>query len=109
MSYTLLELLKITRAESIGLGDDRNQIDTSTKALHNFNVERLKGVASRSDEVEAGVDTEVNLIRTTGLLLLKHVGLVLVVQELDDGAPRITVVDIVAETRCINNSQADCS
>lgn len=31
----------------------------------------------------------------------------LVIEELDDGLPGITVVDIVSEARGINNSQAD--
>lgn len=32
----------------------------------------------------------------------------LVIEELDDWHPRITVVHIIAESRRINNSQADC-
>ncbi len=64
-------------------------------------------MAGRSDEVQAGVDTEVDLVLTPGLLLLKHIGLMLVVQEFDDGHPRISVVDIVAETRGIDHGQTD--
>jgi hypothetical protein len=66
-------------------------------------------VASGSDEVQAGVDTEVNLVSTARLLLLQHVRLVLIVEELDDGLPRVAVVDVVAEARCVNDSEADCS
>jgi hypothetical protein len=66
-------------------------------------------VASRADEVQAGVYTEVDLLLALGLLLLQHVGLVLIIEELDDGLPRITVVDVVAEARCVNDSQTDCS
>jgi hypothetical protein len=40
-----------------------------------------------SNEVEAGMDAEVDLVITARLLLLKHIRLVLVVQELDDGHP----------------------
>lgn len=60
-----------------------------------------------SDEVETGVNTEVNLITAAWLLLLKHVGLVLVVEELDDGLPRIAVVDVIAETRSVDDGEAD--
>lgn len=60
-----------------------------------------------SDEVEAGVDTHIDLVRTTGLLLLEHVGFMLVVEELDNGLPRIAVVDIVSEARGINDGQAN--
>lgn len=62
---------------------------------------------SGPNEVQAAVDTHVDLVLTTGLLLLQHVRLVLVIEELDDGLPGITVVDIVSESRGINNSQTD--
>lgn len=64
-------------------------------------------MAGRADEVQAGMDTEINLVLTAGLLLLKHVRLVLVVEELDDGLPRIAVVDIVTEAGGINDSQSN--
>jgi hypothetical protein len=53
------------------------------------------------------MDTQIDLINTAWLLLLQHVRFVLVVQELDDWHPGITVVDIVAEARSIDDSEAD--
>ena len=44
-------------------------------------------MSCRSDEIKTGMNSEVNFVNSTRLLLLKHVGLVLVVQELDDGHP----------------------
>jgi hypothetical protein len=64
-------------------------------------------VAGGADEVQAGVNTEIDLIRAARLLLLQHVRLVLVVEELDDGLPRVAVVDVVTETRGVDNSKAD--
>jgi len=64
-------------------------------------------VASRSDEIQACMDTQVDLIGAARLLLLQHVRLVLVVQELDDGLPRVAVVHIVSETRCVDDGKAD--
>lgn len=64
-------------------------------------------MASWPDEVQAGMDTEVDLVDTAGLLLLQHVRLVLVVEEFDDRHPRVAVVDIVAEARGINDGQAN--
>ena len=64
-------------------------------------------VARRADEVQARMNTEVDLVLATGLLLLKHVGLVLVIEKFDNGHPRIPVVDVVAETRSVDNGQAD--
>lgn len=95
-------------AEGIGLGNNGDQVDTGAQALHNLDVERLEGVSSGADEVQAGVHTHVNLVATAGLLLLEHVGLVLVVQELNNGLPRVAVVDVVTEAGGINNGQANC-
>ena len=64
-------------------------------------------MAGGADEVQAGVNTEIDLIRAARLLLLQHVRLVLVVEELDDGLPRVAVVDVVTETRGVDNSKAD--
>ena len=64
-------------------------------------------MSGRSDEVQAGVDTEINLINTARLLLLQHIRLMLIVQELDNWHPGITVVDIVAKARSIDNGEAD--
>ena len=64
-------------------------------------------MAGGADEVQAGVNTEIDLIRAARLLLLQHVRLMLVVKELDDGLPRVAVVDVVTETRGVDNSKAD--
>lgn len=103
-AYLRLELSKISWAQSIGLGNDRNKVNSRAESLHNFNIQRLQSVASRADKVQASMDTKVNLILTTGLLLLKHVRLMLIIQEFNDGHPRIPVVDIVAKSRSVDNS-----
>lgn len=60
---------------------------------------------SRADKVEARVDTEVNLILALRLLLLAHVRLVLVVNEVDNGGPRVAVVDVVAKAGAVDDRQ----
>ena len=42
-------------------------------------------MAGRSDEVQASMNTKVALLAALGLLLLDHVRLMLVVNEVDDG------------------------
>jgi hypothetical protein len=86
-TYPLLELGKIVGCESVSLCDHRDQVDASAQLLHDLNVQRLQAVASRADEVQACVYTEINLLGTARLLLLEHVALMLVVQELDDRLP----------------------
>lgn len=65
-------------------------------------------MSGRSDEVQAGVHTHVNLVGATRLLLLQHVRFMLVVKELDDRLPGVTVVDVVSETGGIDDGQANC-
>jgi hypothetical protein len=86
-SYPLLEQGQVVRRQGVRLRNDGDQVDTSRQTLHNFDVERLERVTSRPDEVQTGVDTEVDLVGTAGLLLLEHVRLVLVVNELDNRHP----------------------
>lgn len=48
---------------SVGLGDDRNDVDFLVQPLHELNVERLESVAGRRDEVQAAVHSRVGLAR----------------------------------------------
>lgn len=107
-AHSLLVTSQVRVAQGVGLGDNGNQVDTRAQTLHHLDIQRLQGVTSGSDEVQASVDTHVDLVRPAGLLLLKHVGLVLVIQEFDDGLPGVTVVDIVSEAGSINDGQTDC-
>jgi hypothetical protein len=108
-AYPLLELKQVCRAQRVGLGHNGNQVDACAELLHNLNVQRLQRVASGPDEVQAGVDTEVDLVGAARLLLLQHVRLVLVVEEFDNGLPRVTVIDIVAKAGGVNDGQTDYS
>ena len=107
MPYSLLVSDQVGGAKGIGLGDDGDEVNARTQPLHNFNIERLQGVSGGSDEVQASVNAHVNLVRTTGLLFLQHVRLMLVVEEFDDGLPRVAVVDVVSETGGINDRQTN--
>lgn len=64
-------------------------------------------MAGGADEVQAGMDAQVDLVLATRLLLLQHVGFMLVVEELDNGHPRVAVVDIVAEPGGVDDGQSD--
>jgi hypothetical protein len=106
-AYPRLEPGQICRAEGVGLGNDWNEVDARAQALHDLDIEGLERVTGGADEVQAGVHTEVDLVLATRLLLLEHIRLMLIVEELDDGHPRVTVVDIVAEARGVDDGQAD--
>jgi len=40
-TYASLESEEIILRQGVGLGNNRNEVDTGTKAFHDFNVERL--------------------------------------------------------------------
>ena len=61
-------------------------------------------MAGRTDEVQAGVHTQIDLFLALRLLFLQHVRLVLIVKELDNGLPRIAIVDVVSKARGVNDS-----
>ena len=50
--------------------------------------------------------SKINFVHASWLLLLQHVGLMLVVKELNNRHPRITVVDIISKAGCVDNSKA---
>lgn len=103
----MLEDVQVCGAQGISLSDNRDKVDAGAQALHHFDIKGLQGVSSWPDKVQAGMDTEVDFVDTAGLLLLQHVGLVLVVEKFDNRHPGVTVVDIVAETRGINDGQTN--
>lgn len=107
-TYSLLVLGKVSLAEGICLCNDWDQVDSGAKSLHNLNIQWLQGVSRGSDEIQAGVYAEIDLVCAARLLFLQHVRLVLIVQEFNDGHPGITVVHIVTETRRVNDGKADC-
>jgi len=59
ITYALLELVQVGGGQSIGLGNDRDQVDSGSQTLHNLNIQRLQSVASGTDEVQTAVHTHV--------------------------------------------------
>ena len=49
------------------------------------------------------MNSKVRLVGPQRLLLLSHICLMLVVDEVDDGRPRVAVVDIVTEAGGVND------
>jgi len=64
-------------------------------------------VTSWSDEEQAGMHTQVGLLCTLRLLLLPHICFMLVVDEVDDWAPRVAVVDIITKAGGIDDGELD--
>ena len=64
-------------------------------------------MSSGANKEETSVNAKVALLRTLRLLLLSHINFVLIINEIDDGCPRVAVVHVVAETWGINHGEFD--
>ena len=51
------------------------------------------------------MDTQIRFFAPLRLLFLTHIGLMLVVNELHDRKPRVSVVDVVAESRSVDDCE----
>ncbi|KAI3485853.1 hypothetical protein L1887_50651 [Cichorium endivia] len=105
LADALLERRQIRLRQRVRLGHHGDEVDARAQTLHRLNVERLERVAGGADEVEACVDAQVGLFASLGLLLLTHVQLVLVVDKVDDGRPRVAVVDVVAKAGRVDDGE----
>lgn len=103
----VLEDLPLLQGKTIGLGNDRDDIDSLAQLLQHNNVDWLEGVAGGCDEVQAAVDASVLYVALTlGSEFLAEVGTVLVLDVLDDWVPAAVVVDKVAITWSVHDVQA---
>ena len=75
----MFEASKVRRAEGICFSNHGDEIDTRTQAFHDFDIQGLQGMAGGSDKVQTSMDSKIDLVHPTGLLLLQHVGFMLVV------------------------------
>jgi hypothetical protein len=64
-------------------------------------------MTGRPDEVHASVFTKITLLAALGLLLLGHVRLMLVVNEVDRGRSQLAVVDVVTKTGRVDDCELD--
>jgi hypothetical protein len=64
-------------------------------------------MTSGPDKVQASMNPKVTLLAALGLLLLDHVGLMLVVNEVNNGRPRVAVIDVVSKTGRVDNGEFD--
>ena len=83
----MLEFREICWAQGICFRDYGYEVDSGAQTFHNLDVKRFKCMTSGSDEVKAGMDSEINLIGSLGLLFLEHVRFMLVIKKFDDRHP----------------------
>lgn len=109
MTHSGLEADNLLVRQGVGLGNDRDQVDLGVEASHNLNVQRLEGVASGLDEEDTGVNSVVNNVHSVDLVLSIEVGIETLLNVVDNGAPRLIVVNEVAKAGGVNDSQAQAN
>jgi hypothetical protein len=75
------------------------------KLLHDLNVQGLQRVASGLDEVHNSVDAVVYNVHAVDLVFCLEVGVKSLLDVLDNGVPRLVVVDEIAKAGCVNHGQ----
>lgn len=105
-THPLLEHGNLFVGKGIGLGDYWDQVDFGMKSAHDLDIQRLQGMPSRLNKVYACMDTIVDDIHAVHLVLCIEIGIEALFNVLDNRAPRIIVVDKIAETWSVDNRQA---
>lgn len=104
----LLEGLTLLRGQSVGLGDDGDDVDDVGKLLEDDNVNGLEGVARGLDEEQAAVDAGINDVALTLCReLLAQVSRVLILDVFDNGVPAAVVVDEVSVSGGVDNVESE--
>lgn len=105
-TYSRLESSDLLVCQSIGLGNDGNQVDLGVETLHDLNIERLQGVAGWLNEEDASVDAVVHDVHPVDLVLSIQVSIEALLDVVRDWPPGLVIVDEVTEARGINNGQS---
>lgn len=108
-TYSGLKVGDLLIREGIRLGNDGNQVDLGMKTTHDLDVQGLQRVSSRLDEEDTGVDAVVHDIHAVDLVLSVEIGIKTLLDVVNDGAPRLIVVDEVTEAGRIDNSETEAN
>ena len=105
--YSLLEHSNLLVRQRIRLGNDRNQVDLGVQSAHDLDIQGLQGMAGGLDEVDACVDSVIHDVHPVHLVLRLEVCVKALFNVLDDRAPRIVVVNEIAESWCVHHCQTE--
>eukprot|EP00123_Amoebidium_parasiticum_P009036 comp19181_c0_seq1/m.21886 comp19181_c0_seq1/g.21886 ORF comp19181_c0_seq1/g.21886 comp19181_c0_seq1/m.21886 type:complete len:367 (+) comp19181_c0_seq1:266-1366(+) len=108
--HTRLKVVPLIQRQCVCLCNDGHDICNFPNSLHALHINGFKTVAGGGDEIQNHVHSCVcNVMLAFWAELLIEIRLVLVLDILDNRHPRICVVDLVTESRGINNSQFNAS
>ena len=102
----MLEVCNLLIGESVGLGDDWDEVDLGVKSTHDLDVQGLERVAGRLNEVDTSMHAVVDDVHPVHLVLCIEIRIESLLDVLDNWPPGVIVVDEVTEARGIHNGQA---
>lgn len=76
------------------------------KSAHDFDVQRLESVAGGLDKVNACMYTVIHNVNPVHFVLRIQISVEACFDILNDGPPRIVVVDEIAKTRCVYDGKS---
>ncbi len=107
-TYSGLEAGNLLIGKSIRLGNDGNQVNLGMQTTHDFNIQGLQRMAGGLNEEHTGVDTIIHNIHAVYLVLGIQISIVTLLDVVDNGSPRLVVIDKVTKSRgCQRQSGAD--
>jgi hypothetical protein len=106
-TYSGLEVRDFLISKSVGLSNDGDKVDFGVEASHDFNIQRLERVAGGLDEKHACVDAVVHDVHTVDLVLGIEVGIVPLLDVVNNWSPGLVIVHKVAKTRSVNHGQSE--
>ena len=107
LATTGMRLTRVPRRFMISMSKGFNLCGRLSTKKKNEAEKVYARVTCGANKVQASMDTQIRLFMPLGLLFLTHVRFVLVVNELDNGKPRVAVVNVVSEPRGVDDSELD--
>jgi hypothetical protein len=103
----LLEVCNLLIGESVGLGNDWDEVDFGVKSTHDLDIQRLERVAGRLNEVDTSMHTIVDNVHPVDFVLRIEIRVESLLDVFDNWPPGVIIVDEVTKARGIHNGQAE--
>lgn len=104
-THPLLVVVNLIVRNGISLGDNGDEVNLGVELLHHLDIQRLQRMAGRLDKVNHSMDAVIDNVNAVDFVLSVQVSVKSLLDVLDDGVPRLVIVDKVTEAGCVNNRQ----
>lgn len=106
-TYASFEAVDFLVGKSIRLGNHRDQVDLGVKTSHDLNIQRLQRMTSGLNKEDASMNAVVDNVHSVDLVLSIEVCIVSTLDVVNNGTPRLIIVDKITKSRCVDHGQAE--